>query len=113
MGPGITVGSPKEFSLPPSYVGKSLKIIMPNKQEVEVSLAPEKDRASASFQENDRAGIYRLSLPVGGEKESGTPRLYAVNSPFLESRLEEIRESGLQAKLRQIPVEVFYIDCII
>ena len=82
MDPGITVGTSKDFSLPPSYVGKSLKIIKPNKQEAEVPLAPDKDRASASFQENDRAGIYRLSLPVGAEKESGTPRLYAANRRF-------------------------------
>ena len=112
MDPGITVGNPKAFSLPPSYVGKSLKIIKPNKQEAEVPLAPDKDRASASFQENDRAGIYRLSLPVGAEKESGTPRLYAANSPFLESRLDEISESELQAKLNPIPVEVISIDSL-
>ena len=30
MDPGITVGTSKDFSLPPSYVGKSLKIIKPN-----------------------------------------------------------------------------------
>ena len=112
MDPGIAVGNPKEFSLPPSYVGKSLKIIKPNKQEVEVPLAPGKDRASATFQENDRAGIYRLSLPVGGEKESGMPLLYAANSPFLESRLDEISESELQAKLKPIPVEVISIDSL-
>ena len=112
MDPGITVGNPKQFSLPPSYVGKSLKIIKPNKQEVEVPLAPDKDRASATFQENDRAGIYRLSLPVGGEKESGTTPLYAANSPFLESRLDEISESELQAKLKPIPVEVISIDSL-
>jgi uncharacterized membrane protein len=112
MDPGITVGDPKVFSLAPSYVGKSLKIIKPNKQEIEVPLTPDKDRAAATFQENDRAGIYRVSLPVGGEKESGTTPLYAVNSPFLESRLEEISESELQAKLKPIPVEVISIDAL-
>ena len=112
MDPGITVGNPKELSLSPGYVGKSLKIIKPNKQEVEVPLAPNKERAAATFQENDRAGIYRLSLPVGGEKESGTMLLYAANSPFLESRLDEISESELQAKLKPIPVEVISIDSL-
>jgi uncharacterized membrane protein len=112
MDPGITVGSPKEISLPPSYVGKNLKITKPNKQEVEVLLAPQKDRASAWFQENDRAGIYRLSLPASAEKESGTPSLYAVNPPFLESRLDEISDSELQAKLKPIPVEVISIDAL-
>jgi hypothetical protein len=49
---------------------------------------------------------------VGGEKESGTMLLYAVNSPFLESRLDEISESELQAKLKPIPVEVISIDAL-
>lgn len=112
MDPGITVGNPKEFSLPPSTVGKSLKIIKPNKQEIEIPLAPDKDRASASFQENDRAGIYRVSLPVGAEKEPGTLSLYAANPPFLESRLDEVSESELQAKLKPIRVEVISIDAL-
>ncbi|MGB7952147.1 MAG: BatA domain-containing protein, partial [Candidatus Binatia bacterium] len=71
MDPGITVGEPKEFSFPPGYVGKSLRIIKPDKREAEVPLAPGKDHAVALFQDNDRAGIYRLSLPVGTTKESG------------------------------------------
>jgi hypothetical protein len=109
---GITVGDPKEFSLPPSTVGKSLKIIKPDKHEVEVPLAPDKDRALATFQENDRAGIYRLSLPVSADKAAGTPSLYAVNPPFLESRLDEISERELQAKLQPIRVEVISIDAL-
>ena len=109
---GITVGDPKELSLPPSTVGKSLKVIKPDKQEVEAPLAPDKDRALATFQENDRAGIYRLSLPVNAEKAAGTPSLYAVNSPFLESRLDEISERELQAKLQPIHVEVISIDVL-
>jgi len=112
MDPGITVGNPKEFSLPPGYVGKSLRIIKPNKQEADVSLAPEKDRAVAVFRDNDRAGIYRLSLPAAAEKEAGTPPLYAVNPPFLESRLDEISEAELQAKLKPIPVQVISMDAL-
>ena len=112
MDAGITVGNPKEFSLPPGYVGKSLRIIKPNKQEADVSLAPEKDRAVAVFRDNDRAGIYRLSLPAAAEKESGTPPLYAVNPPFLESRLDEISEAELQAKLKPIPVQVISMDAL-
>jgi hypothetical protein len=93
-------------------VGKSLRIIKPDKREAEVPLAPGKDHAVALFQDNDRAGIYRLSLPVGTTKESGTPSLYAVNSPFLESRLEEISEGELQAKLKPIPVQVISMDTL-
>ncbi len=103
---GIAVGSPKEISLPPSYVGKSFKVTKPNKQELEVFLTAERERAAAKFGNNDRAGIYRLSLPSVAGKEPGAPQLYAVNPPFLESRLEEITERELQAKVKPLRVEV-------
>ena len=112
MDPGIAVGDPKEISFPPGYVGKSLRIIKPDKREAEVPLTPEKDRAVALFKGNDRAGIYRLSLSGGTPKDSGTVSLYAVNSPFLESRLEEISEGELQAKLKPIPVQVISMDTL-
>ena len=112
MDSGIAVGSAKEISLPPSAVGKNLRITKPNKQEAEVPVIAEKARASASFQENDRAGIYRLALPAGTDKESGAPQLYAVNSPFLESRLAEISASELQAKLKPIRVEVIPVESL-
>jgi uncharacterized membrane protein len=112
MDPGISVNTPKEFSLPPNFVGKSVKIIKPNKEEVEIPLAAGKDHAAASFQDNDRAGIYRLLPPVSGEKEAASPQLYAVNPPFLESRLDEIGAAELQTKLRPIPVEVIAFDSL-
>jgi hypothetical protein len=112
MDPGIPVNTVKEFSLPPTLVGKSLKIIKPNKEEVGVSLSAGKDHAAASVHENDRAGIYRVSLPAGGEKESVGAQLYAVNRPFLESRLDEIGAAELQAKLKPIPVEVISFDSL-
>ena len=64
------------------------------------------------FEENEKAGFYRLALPAGAEKEVGAPPLYAVNSPFLESRLDEINESELQAKLQPIKVEVIAAEAI-
>ena len=106
---GIPVGAVKQFSLPPSAVGKTLRITKPDKQEAEVPVVPEKDQASALFQENDRAGIYRTAFPTGADKET-TAQLYAVNPPFLESRLDEISESELQAKLKPIRLEVISID---
>jgi Aerotolerance regulator N-terminal/von Willebrand factor type A domain len=112
MDSGIPVGSAKEFSLPPSAVGKSLRITKPNKQEAEVSVVAQKDRAAASFQENALAGIYRVSLPAGSDKESSVHQLYAVNPPFLESRLDAISETELQAKLRPIRVEVISADAL-
>ena len=109
---GITVGATKEIALAPALVGKNLRVTKPDKQTAEVAIAAEKNRAVASIEENDRAGIYRLSLPVGGEKNAGTPQMYAVNPPLLESRLDEISVGELQAKLRPIRAEVIPIDAL-
>ncbi|MEX0802778.1 MAG: BatA domain-containing protein [Candidatus Binatia bacterium] len=109
---GINVGSAKEISLPPNYVGKTLRITKPNKQRSELVLGAAQDRAQGSFDNNDVAGIYRLSLAAGGDKETGTPQLYAVNPPFLESRLDEISERELQAKLNPIRAEVVPVETL-
>jgi hypothetical protein len=109
---GIAVGTAKDITLPPSYVGKSLRVTKPNKQDSDVPIVGAKERAVATIPENDHAGIYRLSLPPGGDKESGAPQLYAVNSPFLESRLDEISERELQAKLRPVRVEVIPVEAL-
>ena len=109
---GIAVNSAKEIALPPGFVGKSLRVAKPNKQDVDVTIAGEKDRALATITDNDRAGIYRLSLPAGGAKESNAPQMYAVNRPFLESRLEEISERELQAKLAPVRAEVIPIEAL-
>ena len=110
MDPGIEVSSPKIFSFPPSYVGKSLRVIKPDHKEREITFVPDGEKASASLQENDLAGIYRLSLPPG--EAQATPLLYPVNSPFLESRLETIGERELQAKLRPIRAEIVPLDSL-
>jgi uncharacterized membrane protein YobD (UPF0266 family) len=109
---GINVGSAKEVSLPPNYVGKTIRITKPNRQPAEVAMSAAQDRASGLFEDNDVAGIYRLSFAAAGEKDSGTPQLYAVNSPFLESRLEEISERELQAKLSPVRVDVVPIETL-
>jgi hypothetical protein len=109
---GISVGEMKSFNLPPSYVGKPLKIIKPNKQEAEIAIEADQNRAMAAFESNDRAGIYRLSLPPAQAKEPAPARQYAVNPPFLESRLEEIGDRELEAKLRPIPVDVIPIESL-
>ena len=109
---GITVGTAKELSLPPGYVGKTLRVTKPDKQNVEVVIAGEKDRARATIEVNDQAGIYRLDFPAGGEKDSGTPPIYAANPPFLESRLDEIGARELQTKLSPIRAEVIPVDAL-
>lgn len=112
LDPGVAVGAVKELSLPPAYVGKSLRVTLPNKQIAEITISAEKDRAMARIEGHRQAGFYRLSLPLGGEKDSGLPQLYAVNAPFLESRLEEISASELQAKLSPIRVEVVSAEAL-
>lgn len=109
---GITVGAAKEIALAPTYVGKNLRVTKPDKQTADVAITAEKDRAVARIEENDRAGIYRLSLPVGGDKNGDAPQIYAVNPPLLESRLDEISARELQAKLRPIRAEVIPVEAL-
>jgi hypothetical protein len=63
-------------------------------------------------EDNNQAGVYRLSLPAGGEKDSGAPQIYAVNAPFLESRLDEISAAELAGKLKPIRTEVLDIAAL-
>jgi hypothetical protein len=109
---GIPVGAAKEISLPPGYVSKALRVTRPDRREIEITVTADKDRATAVVAENDRVGIYRLALPAGENKGVGTARLYAVNPPVLESRLEEISASELQAKLSPIRAEVIPVEAI-
>jgi hypothetical protein len=109
---GIAVGDSKELFLPPSLVGKSIRVTKPTKQAVEVPIIGEKSRAMATVEDHDVAGVYRVSLPAGTDKDSGVPQLYAVNPPFLESRLEEIGTRELQTKLAPVRAEVIPIDAL-
>jgi hypothetical protein len=110
---GVQVGSTKEIALAPGVVGKNLRITKPNRQEIEVGIVADRDGSIARFEDNDRAGFYRIALPAGEAKDTGgAPPLYAVNPPFLESRLDEINESELQAKLRPIQVEVIPVEAV-
>jgi hypothetical protein len=109
---GIPVGTAKELSLPPGYVGKSLRVTKPDKQSADIPIAGEKDHAQATIEVNDRAGIYRLAYPTGTEKDIGAPQLYSANSPFLESRLDEISARELQSKLSPIRAEVIPVDAL-
>jgi hypothetical protein len=103
---GIAVGAVKELSFPATFVGRNLRVTKPDKQNAEVTITGEKDRATAAVEDNDKVGIYRLSLVAGGDKDSGAPQIYAVNAPFLESRLEEIGAAELTAKFKPIRTEV-------
>jgi hypothetical protein len=109
---GIAVGGSKEISLPPAFVGKTLRITRPDKREMEVTVKADKERAIATVGDNDVAGTYRLALPAIGTKDTGTPRLYVANPPVLESRLEPISDSALQAKLSPIRAEVVPVEAL-
>lgn len=102
---GLPVGNPKTISFPPSFVGRSLRVVRPDQTETEVPLKAEGGKATAVVAENDLAGIYRLFPPeaAGGV---GAPQLYAVNSPFLESRLKRIDDNDLRTKLSPIRAEI-------
>ena len=108
---GIAVGAVKEITVPATFVGKSLRVTKPDKQSAEVSIAGAKDRGLATIEENDRAGIYRLSLPAA-DKSGEVPQMYAVNPPLMESRLDEISAGELQTKLRPIRAEVIPLEAL-
>lgn len=112
LDPGISVGASKELVFPASHVGRNLRVTKPDKQSTEVAIAGAKDRAIATVEGNDQAGIYRLSLTAGGDKDSGAPQVYAVNAPFLESRLDEISSGELVGKLKPIRAEVIDITAL-
>ncbi|HEX6770036.1 MAG TPA: BatA domain-containing protein [Candidatus Binatia bacterium] len=109
---GIVVGAVKELSFPATFVGRNLRVTKPDKQNTEVAIAGAKERAAAAVDDNDQAGIYRLSLLAGGDKDSGAPQIYAVNAPFLESRLDEISAAELAGKLKPIRTEVLDIAAL-
>ncbi|HWO43143.1 MAG TPA: BatA domain-containing protein [Candidatus Eisenbacteria bacterium] len=109
---GISVGAPKTMPLPPTYVGKTIRVFKPNKQPIEAVAVSARNGVEAVFQDHDRAGIYRVALAPMPESELRAPLLYAVNAPFLESRLEEIGERELRAKLHPIPSEVVPVEAL-
>ena len=115
LDPGITAGSTKVFSFPPAYVGKSLTVIKPGRRKREVVLATDGNNSSATFRENDLVGIYRLSLPSSVNpvnEQENAPKIYPVNSPFLESRLETIDERDLKTKFHPINTEVIPLETL-
>ena len=109
---GIEVGAIKEIVLPAAYVGKSLRVTKPDKQTLDTPVVSAKEQVAASFGDNDRAGFYRLSLPPVAGQGAAAPQLYAVNPPFLESRLDTIGEAELQAKLKPIRAEIVAIEAL-
>ncbi|MGH9892005.1 MAG: hypothetical protein ACREA0_08495, partial [bacterium] len=112
MDAGVPVGAAKKFVLPPAYVGKNLKIVKPDGKEREITLAADKDRAAGSFEENDQAGVYRLSLFGTSLGKLGVPELYPVNPPFLESRLDTVDERELQVKFNPVRPEVIPLESL-
>ena len=109
---GVAVGDAKKFTLPPAYVGKTLKIVRPDQREREVALAAEGENAAGSFAENDVAGVYRVTAPLAGDAPPTLAPIYPVNPPFLESRLEAISDGELAARLKPARAEIVSIDAL-
>jgi uncharacterized membrane protein len=109
---GIEVGAAKNISLPPSRVGGSLRIIKPDGKQRAVALQTSGEKAAATFEENDQAGIYRVSLQAESLEKLGVPEMYPVNPPFLESRMEPIDEADLKDKLSPIRAEIIPIESL-
>ncbi len=111
---GITAGAKKTFHLPPSFVGKKLRIVRPDLKKREISLSGQGQNAVASLEGNDLAGIYQLSLQaVQASGSSPVPALYAVNPPFLESRLQEIAVNELETKFNPMKFEIIDSDSLV
>lgn len=109
---GIAVGESKSFSLGAENAGRKIAIVKPDGKSREIDLTPQGERAAATFRENDLSGIYRASLPSLPAASAESPGLYAVNPPFLESRLKAIREEELLAKLRPIRADVIPLEAV-
>jgi hypothetical protein len=105
---GITAGSAKDFSLSAS-AGRKLAVGKPDGTTVEIDLIPRGEKLTASFRQNDLAGIYRAASPSSGEP---TGQIYAVNPPFLESRLESIGDEELLRKLRPVRADIVPLESI-
>ncbi|HEX9879370.1 MAG TPA: hypothetical protein VGB25_04155, partial [Candidatus Binatia bacterium] len=101
----------KDFVLPPSFVGKKLRIVRPDLRPTEINLTGLGRNAVAVFEENDLAGFYQLSLQ-GAPAASPVPSLYAVNPPYLESRLQEITAEDLKTKFDPIKFQVIDADSL-
>ena len=100
---GITAGTPKQWSTAAAHAGTRLRVVDPNRTEREVTLKPLGGEASASFDGNHFAGVYRVVSPGGG---LDIPSLYAVNPPVLESRLERMSMDELARKLGPVDHEI-------
>jgi hypothetical protein len=109
---GTTAGAARSFSFPSSFTGKSIRIIKPDDTKRETKFLADGEKASAAFKENDLAGIYRLSLPGRSQDNLPVPAIYAVNPPFLESRLTKISADELQSKLDPIDFEIIPPDSL-
>lgn len=111
--PGLTVGGTKSFSFPLTYAGEKLTIVKPDHAEKELVVGAEGEKATAVFTGNDLAGVYRLSAQGAAPGETAfSTQLYAVNPPFLESRLQAIDENELKAKLTPIRTEVLALKSL-
>jgi hypothetical protein len=108
---GIVVGGSKQISMHASEVGKAITVRKPDQAEVLLTLRPKNGQSGASFDENDLPGLYRVTgFPHA--LASRTVSIYAVNSPFLESRLDPISAAEIRRRLEPIPTEIVPLEAL-
>lgn len=102
--PGTPAGAEKRLSLNPDAVGRIVKVVSPSGKEIESQARGEQEKAVLSIGGNDEAGIYRILYPA--RLAADLPQIYAVNPPYLESRLTPFDEAELRARFSPIRPEI-------
>lgn len=100
---GITAGTAKRWTTDPAHAGTRLQVVDPGNTERGIVLETRDGKASATFDENHFAGIYRVVSP-GADLD--IPGIYAVNPPAAESFLERMGADELERRLGPVAHEV-------
>ena len=100
---GTTAGTTKRWTADPAHAGAPLQVVDPGGTERRVILETRDGKASAAFDGNHFAGIYRVVSPRAGPD---IPGIYAVNPPAAESLLERMGADELERKLGPVVHEV-------
>lgn len=100
---GTTAGTAKRWTADPAHAGAQLQVVDPGGTERRVALEARDGEASAAFDGNHFAGIYRVVSP---RADLDLPGIYAVNPPAGESFLERMGADELERKLGPVDHEV-------
>jgi hypothetical protein len=110
--PGIPAGAEKRLSLGPDAVGRTIRVASPSGNQLESEARVEREAAVLSIARNDEAGIYRILYPGRLALEKELPQIYAVNAPYLESRLTPFDEGDLRTRFSPIEPEILSYEAL-